>query len=298
MAKRKKATKITEGVCKLTGARGKFVDSHLIPKALTRPEEPGLPFLQGGSGKYAERRWSSWYDPQLVTAEGEKILAEYDDWAISFLRSKRLVWSGWGPMREFTDSTHHKVPGTPYGKRRVSVEQPDMLRLFILSLLWRAAASTLREFAEVELPAGDLSVLGTMLQNKDPGSIDFYPATLIQLSTVGIAHNMVPIADVKRVPAISDERSEEPGRNIPIFRFYFEGLIIHVHRYSSDDGYAASLPTLMVGAGSELDVTTITYEASFEHSNLMTVMSETIYERPQRSKKQPTQPSQSGSLRP
>lgn len=53
---------MANGRCKLIGTKGKFVKSHLIPKALTRHEEPGLPLIQGGSGKRRKLRWDSWYD--------------------------------------------------------------------------------------------------------------------------------------------------------------------------------------------------------------------------------------------
>src|SRR5689334_22772129 len=87
------------GICKLTGMSGRLVRSHLIPNALTRLSRTGSPFIQGGDGEPPERRWSSWYDTQLVTEEGEEILALLDNWAISTLRAHRLVWSGWGPIQ-------------------------------------------------------------------------------------------------------------------------------------------------------------------------------------------------------
>jgi hypothetical protein len=84
-----------EGICKLTGEKGKFVKSHIIPAALTTPEGTG-PLTQGGRGRPPIRRWSSWYDPCLVTQAGEAILAEYDNWAIQELRKNKLIWSSWG----------------------------------------------------------------------------------------------------------------------------------------------------------------------------------------------------------
>src|ERR1051325_9764589 len=38
------------GICKLTRTHGVFVDSHIIPKAFNKPEQPGLPLLQYNSG--------------------------------------------------------------------------------------------------------------------------------------------------------------------------------------------------------------------------------------------------------
>ena len=49
-------------------------------------------------------RSNSWYDYNLVTAKGEKILSEIDDLAISELRKHKLIWSGFGPKwKKFSD---------------------------------------------------------------------------------------------------------------------------------------------------------------------------------------------------
>lgn len=262
--------------CKLTGAQGKFVKSHLIPKALTRPETPGLPLIQGGSGRRRKIRWDSWYDRKLVIRQGEDILGGFDDWAIRYLRDQKLIWSGWGPMTGL-GSYHTPIPNTPWGFRKVKVDDPNKLRLFFLSLLWRAAASELPEFLDVIMPAGDLEQLREMLVSQSLGPISFYPTTLTQLSTIGIIHNMTPLAQVKRVPEQADQPDELTAKDIPIFRFYFDGLVAHVHRHAADDGYSKELGDFIVGAEGELTLSTVTYQHSFEHENLSYVMAKTIY---------------------
>jgi hypothetical protein len=211
-----------------------------------------------------------------VTREGEDILSALDDWAIQYLRSQKLVWSGWGPASAL-GSLHTPIPQTSWGLRRVDVYEPNRLRLF-LSLLWRAAAaSQLLEFSEVKLPATDLDRLGKMIVGQEAGEISFCPASLTQLSTRGVVHNMTPIADIKQIPELEDVCGRSTAREIPIFRFYFDGLIAHVHRHATDDGYTRRLPSLFVGARNELTVTTVPYENSFEHENLSRAMSETIW---------------------
>jgi hypothetical protein len=92
-----------EGICKLTGKKGKFVRSHIIPAALTRLEAPNR-LIQSGPEDRPKRRASSGYDPHLVIDAGEAILARYDDWAITELRRNRLIWSSWGPMTRLAPS--------------------------------------------------------------------------------------------------------------------------------------------------------------------------------------------------
>ena len=65
-----------------------------------------------------------------------------------------------------------------------------------------------------------------------------------------------------------------PVRDMPIFRFYFDGLIAHIHRHSSDDGYTAELGNLIVGAEETLLINTQTYEASYQKMNMEWVISE------------------------
>lgn len=261
---------MANGICKLTLKEGKFVKAHIIPKALTYPEKPGLPFIQGGSGMRAKKRWSSWYDPELVTREGEDILEDLDTWAITFLRSRQLVWSGWGGMLVLPVQNI----GVPYwGIRTIDVPEAAKFRRFLLSLLWRAAASNMFEFKEVELPKQHLERLRKAVVGPNEEREDFFPAALVQLSTMGVTHNLGPIAQTKIIPAIG----REPELEIPIFRFYFDGLIVHFHNQVRDNGHTKKLGEQVVGFGEKLTLTTVTFEASFQYENLKNVWSETIH---------------------
>ena len=99
--------------------------------------------------------------------------------------------------------------------------------------------------------------------------LSFYPVTLIQLSTRGEIHNTAPIFVTKPVPVVGDL----PSRKIPMFRFYFDGLIAHIHRQNADE-HAHELGELVVGAGAEAKVVTVPYEKSFEKENLGHVIRE------------------------
>jgi hypothetical protein len=154
------------GVCKLTGKSSEFIKSHLLPKALTSLGVAGERRISGGQGSRPKRSWTSWYDEELVVKEGEEILADYDNWAIAELRRLELVWSGWGTKSSLPLETPEwfdpKLKG--FGLRVVECANPEKLRLFFLSLLWRAAASTLPEFGEINLEQDELERLRTMVQ--------------------------------------------------------------------------------------------------------------------------------------
>lgn len=254
------------GICKLTGQRGNFVRSHLIPAALTRPEYRGAPLIQPGPGPLPIRRWTSWYDRQLVTSEGEALLQSYDGRGIAELQRHRLIWSSWGPMIRLSTSDHRTLPGNPFGIRKITGVDSVCLRLFFLSLLWRAASTRLKEFTEITIERQELERLQEMLLRGKCDPLNFYPMHIVQLSTIGVVHNLSPFADEKIIPAVGDL----PSRKVKIFRFYFDGLIIHFHRPDGDPHEdAETLSPPVVGFGPELLVSTVTFESSFQATNLM-----------------------------
>ena len=246
------------GLCKLTGRSGKFIDAHILPKALTRPSEKGRPLYQMGEGKAPVRRWSSWYDPRLVTAEGERYLTELDTWAIATLRKHKLVWSGWAGKTSL--GTLETKLNDSIGIRSVAGIDRRLMRLFFLSLLWRAAASDLSEFSEVSIADEHLVELSRLIVTGDAGDLSFYPCQLTQLSTYGVIHNQTPTRALKMLPPDGEFRFSPIG--IPTFRFYFDGLIAHMHIGHPLGLPVSSLGDLIVGAADTLVLSTIPYEDS------------------------------------
>jgi hypothetical protein len=214
------------------------------------------------------RRWTSWYDPTLVTQHGENILTAYDTWAVEELRRTKLVWSGWGSAKEL-GSSHHRIGDSPWGVRKLEDIDGKKLRLFLLSLLWRAAATTLPEFGSVALPEGHMAELRRMIQSGDPEPLTLYPAQLTQLSTIGHLHNHAPISEFKLVPVLD----ETPVRRVPvpIFRFYFDGLIVHFDRRALTSEYVASVGNMLVGQEETLLVTTQTFADSYQQLQRLNV---------------------------
>lgn len=262
------------GLCKLTHREGNFVKSHIIPESLTRPSIKTNPLFQyraGAPGVRPVRRWSSWYDSALVTKEGEKLLSELDTWAVFELRRHRLVWSGWGNRSSLTG--HHTMIGDgPIGVRCVDGIEPHRLRLFFLSLLWRAAATTLEEFSEVVLAPEELEKLRSMIVNGDAAPLSFYPCQLTQLSTKGIIHNHAPLRETKYAPDL--EGNGMRSIELRIFRFYFDGLIMHMH-IGLPEGYSVErLGKLIVGADESLVLSTVSFEESLQYMNMRALVEE------------------------
>lgn len=275
------------GICKLTGQHGIFLKSHIIPAALTRRDK-SEPFIEAGNGRPPKRTWNSWFDSELVIQRGEKILTEFDTWAIASMRRARLVWSGWKgsdvlePSADFNAT--HQIIGTPdnFGLHSLQGIDAARLRLFLLSLLWRAAVTKRPEFDEIHIPAGDEQQLRQMLLEGSAEPLDFYPVTLTQLSTMGPHHNQTPICRDHYFGPDAD-RGLPPAKT---FRFYFDGLIATVFL----PGYSAALYEGMSaiavgGKPNQLDVLTVPFANSFQHENMGKVVQEAHVNWPEKSER-------------
>lgn len=222
--KMKKAAQSLEGICKLTGTPGRFVDSHLIPLALTRLSRTGQKHIEAGIGLGIKSRSNSWYDRQLVTRAGEDILAAIDARGIEILRRCKLVWSGWSDDEDLTAEFSYSELGM--GIREIEVTRTEDLQLFFLSLLWRAAASTRHEFSDISLPADTIEDLRLRVLHQSPGAFEEYPVQLFQLITRGLQHNRTPLLEHKYMPLATGTSF---GDAVQYARFYFDGLTSHIH---------------------------------------------------------------------
>lgn len=211
------------GTCHLTGEEGPFVASHLIPKALTRLSRTGEKYIETEIGGSIKKRADSWYDTKLVTQKGEDILSDIDSNGINELRKYRLVWSGWKGRARLDDEFPESAPQPTV--RLVKISEPGALMLFFQSLLWRAAASSLSEFKEIVLSPDVLEDLRLRVFHKHPGSPGDYPVQLHQLISKGPEHNRTPLLEYKPIPISATEN----GPEVPYVRFYFDGLVAHIH---------------------------------------------------------------------
>lgn len=127
------------------------------------------------------------------------------------------------------------------------------------------------------MPDDDLERLRKMVLDGNPEPLEFFPVSLTQLSTLGVNHNHAPLADVKIIP---DVITGEEYWEMPIFRFYLDGLIIHFSRLSIEENKKRYLKSHYVGSAGALVVTTLPYEGSFQEQNLAVVQTEAIIGRP------------------
>jgi hypothetical protein len=219
------------GTCRLTGLTGKYIKSHIIPRSLTIESSRGTPLAQQGPGGRQIRRWTSWYDDELVTQDGETILQSYDDWAKKFLTLNKLIWTSWGKDHAINTPDFQKV-FKHFGYRRIAINNNDarQLRLFFLSLLWRAAATELPAFKAVDLSPEELEKLRLMVSKGETEPVEFFPIQLIQLSTRNVPHNFAAEKITKHEP-VSDPTTgqllPDRFRAIDVYRLFFDGLVVY-----------------------------------------------------------------------
>lgn len=163
--RRRQNEKPNDERCLLCGQTGKLVDSHIVPRSF-------FP-LKGGDGKLLrttgdeppKRAPKGVYD-QIVCEGCERSFSEADDYAARLLKGLQP-----GETPPFVEFEVDYV----------------LLKRFILSLLWRAAASKQRLYASVTL--GPLAErLAELVRINDPGEVDefaFYIARIIEVD-VGV----------------------------------------------------------------------------------------------------------------
>jgi hypothetical protein len=102
----------------------------------------------------------------------------------------------------------------------VSFSEPSKIRKYFLSLLWRAAVSSLPEFKDIILSKNQIEQLRQIIVGESEDELSLFPTTLIQLTTEGPAHNLTPIK----------QKVGADGREV--YRFYMNGLIAHIHLHN------------------------------------------------------------------
>lgn len=251
------------GTCALTGEYGQFVKSHLIPRALTRLSRTGEKFIQSGIGEPMAMVSDSWYDLKLVVRAGEDILADIDDIGIKELRENHLIWSGWGGHQSLQD-----LLGIDSNNplRELRLQNTKNLRLFFLSLLWRAAASGLSHFRYVVLTSEEIEDLRKRVFNRDPGAQEDYPIVLHQISNLGAQHNRVPLLEKETIVI-----EGEPDRKATYVRFYFEGLVSRIY-LSSRSEFPVNFANFGINERSTFFVALHKFENSRTRDNLLTMM--------------------------
>lgn len=266
----KKAKLSKEGLCKLTGKYGKFVAAHILPRALTRLSRTGEKIRETALG--ATPRWKppTWYDNELVIREGEDILEAIDTPAIEALRNHTLIWSSFNSDEPFAPEALTPLSDS-ISLREACIDKADELRLFFLSIVWRAAASSRREFVDVKLTDAEIEDLRQRVLAQEPGNAWEYPVILDQLITWGPAHNRTPIVEDLYLPGDGGSNSI----SVASVRIYLDGLVARVMLAKEPD-LAQKIGNLCLGANDKTVIFARKFGSSRTNDNMREIILDNI----------------------
>jgi hypothetical protein len=150
----------TQGQCKFCNNISTLVESHVIPKGLywELVKENGKPSIEMSphDGEYPARRPGGYYD-YFLCSEHEKQFNDWDTYACELLRSGIPARTNGGWI--FQDINYSSI------------------KLFFLSLLWRAHSAKIKFFDRIDL-GPHANRIRNLIENKDASTPDNYSVSL------------------------------------------------------------------------------------------------------------------------
>lgn len=157
------------GICKFCGNEKELVRAHIIPVSLYPADEKGhrMHYAIDGNGKLPRSRLPNGvYDPNLVCRECEDLFNAGDDYAKRLLIDERAK----GLRIQNGDTPYFEYNHVDYNN----------LKLFFISLLWRAHATSLQSFDKVKLGPKFEAVARDMIKTGNPGNPDDFALVMLR----------------------------------------------------------------------------------------------------------------------
>jgi len=201
-----------------------------------------LKIISSNKGIYPQRSQTGIYDSNIVTKEGEAILQLLDDYACD------LLIKNVSSAKPIFDNEALQIDNYDYHK----------LKLFFLSVLWRASVSQNQFFKKVSLGIHE-EIIRKALLIHDSGNSDFYSVVL-------------SIFDKSRdkVPTLSPEKSRFDGINC--YKLYLSNFSVLV-KVDSNRQFEEPLRSFCMESGRPLYILTRNFMDSKERG-LMKTMAE------------------------
>jgi hypothetical protein len=258
VTKRKKAV----GRCLLTGIKGPMVKSHIIPRFLADKALGQAHRIQFGDDARPQLLFNSWADNAIVVAQGEKRLADIDTAAAKIFRILGLSWRHF-PLTDDAERAGIGAFESELVTIPITAEDAAALRLFFLSVLWRCAVSSRVEFAEIFLGEAATEKLRKIVLGIEQPSDSDFPSVLVLLTSQGEPQVHSPLAQTIDMKALGFDLP-----NVPIFRFFFDGLIVHMGRQLDDKNLLDAWGPRVVGTQPKLILIGRPYDGSSQEVNL------------------------------
>jgi len=156
---------VAKGVCRFWQSRPCSVNAHIIPASFFRARalSGNNNLLFSHKSDFAKKSHTGVYDELLVCAECETKFGPYDDYGFEFFKLK-----GAAPLVS-PDNLERLVWQSPVDYTK--------LKLFVLSILWRASASDRPECASAKLGRFE-ETIREMIESGNAGPADRFPVLL------------------------------------------------------------------------------------------------------------------------
>lgn len=189
-------------ICKLCNQDHKLIKAHVIPESFFRPlrAEEKSPLLIS-AGNYIKRAPIGVYDKTILCEACEKRFGTWDDYAQSLL------------LQDFQNAHTLKNGNDIYGYVFDNFDY-DKLKLFFISVLWRASISTLKFYENVQLNVFE-EVAKDHIQNNNPGTIDDFSVMLAYFDEL----------EGRRIILNPQQTRIE---NVNYYQFYLTGFIAYI----------------------------------------------------------------------
>lgn len=189
--------------CRLCDKERPLIKAHIIPEGFFRVlrDETEVPhLLTNKPGAYPKKAPIGVYDKSILCKDCDQIFAPWDDHAQQVM------------LHEFSNALPIEVGQTRFGWR-IDRFDYSQLKLFFISLLWRASVSMHDFYRKVSLGRFE-DELKDIIRKKEPGPADAFAVTLAKF-------------DHPDLTCMLDPHTER-FHGINYCRFYLAGFTAHI----------------------------------------------------------------------
>jgi hypothetical protein len=153
--------------CKFCLEEKKCIEAHIIPNSLYEPllnDKKGMLIVSNKSEIYPKKQQTGIYDTDIVCEECERLFSKPDDYAKSFfsadiIEDNFIIHNDKKYLYIIKDYDYHN------------------LKLFFISLLWRASVSTQPFFSNIKIGPFE-NHIKEMIKKNDPGDENTFSVNL------------------------------------------------------------------------------------------------------------------------
>jgi len=191
-------------ICKGCGKEKKLIKAHVIPESFfvsLRNDQTPPRLITDISGVYPKKAPIGVYDKRILCSDCEDRFQEFDNYGQNLL------------LKQENSHIELKNAGRVVGYQVNNVDY-KLLKLFFVSILWRASISKHDFYSKVNLGPYEEDAKG-LIWNSDPGNVDQFSFFLSKFT------------DGKLGRIILDPHSEK-WEGINYYRFYMYGYVLHI----------------------------------------------------------------------